>query len=64
MIKDIQAEYLINSYFKDIYPYLAQDKLPSTKSAIRKVEVLAEKYILLHSLLFKIISTLDKKQQY
>ena len=28
-IKDIQAEYLINSYFKDIYLYLAQNKLPS-----------------------------------
>ena len=63
MIKDIQAGYLISSYFKDIYLYLAQNKLPSTKSAIRKVEALAEKYILLDSLLFKIISA-PKKQQY
>ena len=47
MIKDIQAGYLISSYFKDIHLYLAQNKLPSTKSAIRKVEALAEKYILL-----------------
>ena len=46
-IKDIQAGYLISSYFKDIYLYLAQNKLSSAKSAIRKVEALAEKYILL-----------------
>ena len=42
-ITDIQAGYLISSYFKDIYLYLAQNRLPSTKSAIRKVEALAEK---------------------
>ena len=48
---------MISSYFKDIYLYLAQNKLPSTKLAIRKVEALAEKYTLLDSLLFKIIST-------
>ena len=34
-IKDIQAGYLISSYFKDIYLYLAQSKLLSTKSAIK-----------------------------
>ena len=61
MIKDILAGYLISSYFKDIYVYLAQNMLPSSKSAIRKVEALAEKYILLDSLLFKIISTSDKE---
>ena len=62
MIRDIQAGYLISSYFKYIYLYLAQNKLPSTKSAIRKVEALAEKYILLDSLLFKIITTPDKER--
>ena len=60
-IKDIQAGYLVSSYFKDIYLYLAQNKLPSTKSTIRKKEALAEKYILLDSLLFKIISTPEKE---
>ena len=39
----------------DLYRYLAQNKLPSKKNAIRKVEALSEKYILLDSLLFKII---------
>ena len=61
MIKDIQAGYLTSSYFKDIYLYLAQNKLPSAKSAIRKIEALAEKYILLDSLLFKIILTPEKE---
>ena len=45
-VKEIQAGYLISPYFKDLYLHLAQNKLPSTKSAILKVETLAEKYIL------------------
>ena len=53
-VKEIQAGYLVSSYFKDIYLYLLQNKLPYPKAAIRKVETLAEKYILLDSLLFKI----------
>ena len=60
-IKDIQAGYLVHSYFKDIYLYLSQNKLPSTKLAIRKIEALAEKYILLDSLLFKIVSSPEKE---
>ena len=53
-VKEIQAEYLSSPYFKDIYLYLAQNKLPTSKAAIRKVETLAEQHILLDSLLFKI----------
>ena len=53
-IKEIQAIYLDCSYFKDIYTYLSQNKLPSSKVAIRKIEALTERYILLDSLLFKI----------
>ena len=60
-IKEIQAGYFSSSYFTDIYLYSAQNKLPSSKAAIRKIEVLAEKYILLHSLLFKILTTPDKE---
>ena len=55
MIKEVQAEYLVSSCFKDIHIYLAQNKLPSTKFAIKKVEALTEKYVLLDSLLFKIV---------
>ena len=60
-IKEIQAGYLNSSYFKDIYLYLAQNKLPSSKVPIKKVKALVEKYVLLDSLLFKIVSTPDKE---
>ena len=53
-VKEIQAGYLCSPYFKDLYLYLLQNKIPSTKSAIRKLETLAEKCILLDSLLFRI----------
>ena len=45
LIKEIQAGYLVSPYFKDVYLYLAQNKLPSTKDAIWKVKRLPEKYI-------------------
>ena len=61
MIKKIQAGYLVSSYFEDIYMHLSQNKLPSTKTAICKVETLAEKCIALDSLLFKIVSTPEKE---
>ena len=44
-IKEIQAGYLHSSYFKDLYLYLSQNKLHSSKTAIRRVEALAEKNI-------------------
>ena len=53
-VKEIQAGYLCSPYFKDLYLYLLQNKLPSSKSAIRKLETLSEKYVLLDSLLFRI----------
>ena len=61
MIKIIQAGYLVSPYFKDVYLHLAQNKLPSTKNAIQKVEAFAERYILLDSLLFKINTTPEKE---
>ena len=60
-VKAIQAGYLISSYFKDLYLYLAQNKLPNTKTAVCKVETLAEKYILLDSLLFKLNTTPEQE---
>ena len=53
-VKEIQAGYLSSPYFKDLYLYLSQNKLPSLKSATRKLETLAEGYTFLDSLLFKI----------
>ena len=58
-IKEIQAGYLDSPHFKDIYLYSSQNRLPTSKAAIRKVEMLVERYILLDSLLFKI--TPDKE---
>ena len=55
-VKEIQAGYFVSSHFKDLYLYLAQNKLPNTKTAIQKVETLAERYVLLDSLLFKCYS--------
>ena len=60
-IKKIQVGDLNSPYFKDIYLHLAQNKLPSSKSAICKIEVLAEKYILVDSLLFKLITIPEKE---
>ena len=53
-IKEIQTGYLCSPYFKDLY--LSQNKLPSSTPAIRKIETLAEKYVMLDSLLFRISS--------
>ena len=37
-VKEIWAGYLISPYFKDLYLCFAQNKLPNTKSSIRKVK--------------------------
>ena len=60
-IKEIQARYLSSPYFKNLSLYLAQNKLANKKSAILKVENLAERFILLDSLLFKLVTTPDKE---
>ena len=52
-IKEIQAGYLSSPYFKDLYLFLSQNKLPGKKSSIKEVETLAENSALLDSLLFK-----------
>ena len=53
-VKEIQEGYLCSPYFKDLYLYLSQNKLSSSKPAIRKIETLAERYAMLYSLLFRI----------
>ena len=60
-IKEIQAGYLTSPYFKDLYLFLSQNKLPSKRSAIKKVETLAESFVLLDSLVFKLVTTPDKE---
>ena len=61
-IKEIQAGYLTSLYFKDIYRYMAQNILPRKRHARQKVENLSERYILLDSLLFKLIPTSGKEK--
>ena len=53
-VKEIQVGYIQSLYFKDLYKYLLQNKHPSSKSAIKKLETLSEKHVLLDSLLFRI----------
>ena len=60
-VKEIQTGYLISPYFKDLYLYLVQNKLSRTKTEICKLKTLAEKHILLDSLLFKLVTTPEKE---
>ena len=60
-IKEIQAGYLSSPYFKDLYLFLSQNKLPSKRSTIKKAETLAENFVLLDSLLFKLVTMPEKE---
>ena len=59
-IKEIQAGYLTSSFFKDLYRYLAQNIMPHKRHTRHKVEALVESFILLDSLLFKLVTVPDK----
>ena len=61
-VKEIQAGYLTSSFFKDLYRYLAQNMMPYKRHARHKVETLAESFILLDSLLFKLVTVPDKEK--
>ena len=58
-IKEIQAGYLSSPYFKDLF--LLQNKLPSKRSSALKVETLAESFVLLDSLIFKLVMVPNKE---
>ena len=61
-IKEIQAGYLSISFFKDLFVYLAHNKLPNKKNAICKVLTLSQNYVLLDQLLLKLIMIPDKEK--
>ena len=61
-IKEIQAGYLTSSFFKDLYRYLAQNIMSHKRHARHKVEALAESFILLDSLLYKLVTIPDKEK--
>ena len=48
-IKEIQEGYLHSPYFEEIYQYLSQNKLPHSRLAIKKLEALSKRYVLLDS---------------
>ena len=61
-IREIQAGYLTSSFFKDLYRYLVQNIMPHKSHARHKVETLAESFILLDSLLFKLVMIPNKEK--
>ena len=61
-IKEIQVGYLTSSFFKDLYRYLVQNVMPHKRHIRHEVEALAESFILLDSLLFKLVTILDREK--
>ena len=61
-IKEIQAGYLTSLFFKDLYRYLAQNILLHKRHARQNVETLAESFILLDSLLLKLVTIPDREK--
>ena len=61
-IKEIHAGSLTSSFFKDLYRYLAQNMMPHKKHIRCKVEALVESFILLDSLLFKLVTLPDNEK--
>ena len=57
-----EAGYLMSPFFKDLYKYLVQNIMLHKRHARCKVEALAESFILLDSLLFKLVTRLDKEK--
>ena len=60
-IKEIQRGYLSSPYFKNLYMFLSQNKLPSKRSSVKKVKTLAEGFFISDSLIFKLVMTPDKE---
>ena len=61
-IKEIQAGYLTSSFVRDLYKYLVQNIMPHKRHNRHKVEALAESFILLDSLLFKLVTIQNKEK--
>ena len=57
-VKEIQAGYLHSPYFKDLYQYLLQNRLPSSKSAIKKLEKLSREICVIR---FSIVQNISRK---
>ena len=57
-LRDLQAAYLESPQLRDIYVYLSQNKCPKSRKSAKSVVRMAQDYMLLDGLLFKI--TYDK----
>ena len=53
---------LTSPYFQEIYLYLVQNKISSSKIMVRQVETQAERYNLLDKLLFRIQNFHDEQK--
>ena len=51
-----------SSFFKGLFVYLAHNRLPNKKNAIRRVLPLSQNYVLLDQLLFQLITIPDKEK--
>ena len=54
-LKDLQAAYVSSPYFKNLYLYLLDNKLPVSKQAIRRLEAASKIHMILDTLFFKVI---------
>ena len=61
-IKEIQTGYLSSSFFKDLYVYLAHNKLQVKRTLYARYLTLSQNYVLLDQLMFKLITILDKEK--
>ena len=61
MIKEIQTGYLSSSYLKDIYLYLAQNEMPISKVAIRKVRGISRIVYIIRLIIIQINIYPDKE---
>ena len=53
-LRDLEAAYLASPHFRDIFIYLSQNKLPIHKKRAKQTLILANHYLLLDRLLFKV----------
>ena len=53
-MKDMEAAYLHSPFFRDIFVYLSQNKVPVDRKRLARIQVQAYNYFLLDSLLFKL----------
>ena len=60
-VKEIQAGYLTSPYFKDLILVLVPEQITQQKIHYKEVETLAESFVLLDSLIFKLVTTPDKE---